>query len=79
MLSSFELLNQLSELVDVVFNGKAFAKTNYLAKYMTMEDEPYFMLYLGHNETVFPLLQALDNLQSLLINPAEAVFFEFYS
>ena len=44
-----------------------------------MEDEPYFMLYLGHQETVFPLLQALDNLQPLNINPAEAVFYEFYN
>ena len=43
------------------------------------EDEPYFMLYLGHNETVFPLLQALDNLQPLMVDPAAAVFFEFYT
>ena len=74
----------LTELIDTVFDGQKQAEDSVLNTNLYAEGSgysegelPYFWLLLGHQETLFPLTQALGLTRAAKLPFASSYFFEF--
>mmetsp|Transcript_7157 Transcript_7157/g.9977 ORF Transcript_7157/g.9977 Transcript_7157/m.9977 type:complete len:283 (-) Transcript_7157:122-970(-) len=81
-----KMLRLLHESVDIVFNKGDPLKTEVVRQNLYAENSeyfsgefPYFWLMLGHQETLFPLTNALGEDRAAKLPFSGAYFFEFFT
>ena len=82
-LLTYELLELLTEIKDVLYGAKKVQKAAVLSKCLQRAGQdskmPKLMLFSTHAESVTPLLHVFENPLVYDVAPCAAVFFEFYS